>query len=48
MEDHFPSFAGLKAFFAVGLDHGVAEAAKRLGVTRSAIRSKAGSWLLEI
>lgn len=37
MEDHFPSFAGLKAFFAVGRDHGVAEAAKRLGVTRSAI-----------
>lgn len=37
MEDHFPAFAGLKAFFAVGRANGIAEAAKRLGVSRSAI-----------
>ncbi len=37
MEDHFPAFAGLKAFFAVGRSNGIAEAATRLGVSRSAI-----------
>lgn len=37
MEDRFPAFAGLKAFFAVGRANGVSEAAERLGVSRSAI-----------
>lgn len=37
MEDRFPAFAGLKAFFAVGRAKGVSEAAERLGVSRSAI-----------
>ena len=37
MEDHFPAFAGLKAFFAVGRGNGVAQAAERLGVSRSAV-----------
>jgi len=37
MEDRFPGFAGLKAFFAVGHSSGVADAAQRLGISRSAV-----------
>lgn len=37
MEDRFPGFAGLKAFFAVGHSSGVAHAAERLGISRSAV-----------
>lgn len=37
MEDRFPGFAGLKAFFAVGHSSGVAGAADRLGISRSAV-----------
>ncbi|MEL6182981.1 MAG: LysR substrate-binding domain-containing protein [Myxococcota bacterium] len=35
--EKFPGFAGLKAFYAVGRASGVAQAAARLGVSRSAV-----------
>lgn len=35
--DLFPAFAGLKAFYAVGRASGVARAAERLGISRSAV-----------
>ncbi|MEP4199186.1 MAG: LysR substrate-binding domain-containing protein [Aliishimia sp.] len=35
--EKFPNFAGLKAFYALGLDQSLAEAGRRLGISASAV-----------